>query len=246
MAAAPFRAPDTLAGAMGEAALTALLRRLLPEGVAVAVARPGAQGLAALDAELAALGRAVPKRRRDFIAGRAAAQRAMAALGAPGLPLLPGPDRAPAWPAGLIGSLSHSGRFSLAAVARREALAGIGLDAVEDLPAAADAGGAGCTPAERAWLDAQPRAVSGRMRRLILSAKESLCKALSPLCGQPLDGAAVEIAVATEAGAFTARLTRPAGPIAAGAEIAGRFGRAAATLVTVVALPAGPNPERPR
>lgn len=237
MAAAPFRAPDTLAAAMGEAALTALLRRLLPEGVAVAVARPGAPGLAALDDEIAALGRAVPRRRRDFIAGRAAAQRAMAALGAPALPVPPGPDRAPCWPAGLVGSLSHSGRFCLAAVARREVLAGIGLDAVEDLPLAEDAGCVGCTPAERAWLDAQPRAVSGRMRRLILSAKESLCKALYPLSGRPLDFAAVEIAVAVEDGRFAARLRRPAGPVGAGDEIAGRFGRAAATLVTAVALP---------
>lgn len=54
------------------------------------------------------LTRAVPRRRAEFLAGRAMAQAAMAGLGVPLLPVENAPSRAPLWPKGLSGSISHA------------------------------------------------------------------------------------------------------------------------------------------
>ena len=53
------------------------------------------------------MARAVPQRRREFFAGRLAAHRAMEALGHLPEPVPMGQDRAPVWPQGLVGSISH-------------------------------------------------------------------------------------------------------------------------------------------
>lgn len=57
----------------------------------------------------AALSRASDRRRAEFIAGRALACLAQAALGIVPRPVAFGADRAPVWPAGLSGSISHAG-----------------------------------------------------------------------------------------------------------------------------------------
>ena len=53
------------------------------------------------------LSTAVAKRRSEYLAGRWCAREALAMLGMEGIPAL-GPDRAPQWPAGSLGSITHS------------------------------------------------------------------------------------------------------------------------------------------
>ena len=84
---------------------------------------------ALLPAEAACLSpRAVQRRRDDFVNGRAAAAACLAQLGHPRVPILRGSDRAPVWPEGLIGAISHSGGVALAAVARAADWSAIGVD----------------------------------------------------------------------------------------------------------------------
>ncbi len=85
-------------------------------------------------AERAALRNAVAKRRREFVAGRVLARRAMAVLGFPQEPVLVGARRAPIWPAGLIGSISHTATGCAVALTPDRYFRSIGLDVEDTTP----------------------------------------------------------------------------------------------------------------
>lgn len=61
---------------------------------------------------------AVESRRRQFAAGRSCAHRALADLGIDPPPLLRASGRAPRWPEGITGSISHTEDYAVAVVAR--------------------------------------------------------------------------------------------------------------------------------
>ena len=129
------------------------------------------------------IGRAVAKRRPEFLAGRLCARAGIQRL--TGLPQAPGlaPDRAPIWPGGLVGSITHGDDWAAAVVARRDAWRSLGLD-VETLLDDARASRLLeeiLTPAERERL--APEQV-GLGVTLTFSLKESLFKALYPLVGR--------------------------------------------------------------
>ena len=133
--------------------------------------------------ELALVASAGAKRRQQFLAGRVCAHAAMAQLGCESGPLLRSDNGAPAWPPGVAGSISHSGKHCLAAVAWLWDIQQLGID-IEDATRVKLAMQKWIlTPDE---LDAlQPLPVARQVRRLALafSAKESAFKALSPLAG---------------------------------------------------------------
>ncbi|MFE4974524.1 4'-phosphopantetheinyl transferase superfamily protein [Kitasatospora sp. NPDC056651] len=130
---------------------------------------------------------AMPERRRaDFLAGRAALRRALAAAGlAADGPLLPG-GRGPGLPPGASASLSHSRGLAvaLAAPAAGHPLLGVDLE-LNGPPAAAAHLVLG--PDERAGLDPD---APGAAQYLLecFSAKEAAFKALSPRLGAALPG----------------------------------------------------------
>lgn len=78
--------------------------------------------------ESTSLGRVSENRRREFAGGRRCAKEALGTLGIPCLSLLRGPNRDPAWPRGVVGSISHGAGFCAAAVARSSHLAFLGID----------------------------------------------------------------------------------------------------------------------
>lgn len=89
----------------------------------------------AFEDELALVAGAAECRRREFAAARGLAHEAMRRLGLPPRPVLRAEDgRAPRWPEGMTGALSHaSGRgktigWAAAAVGRAGAVKGIGID----------------------------------------------------------------------------------------------------------------------
>lgn len=178
-----------------------------------------------LPAERRLLGpRAVPKRVAEFAGGRAAAREALAHLGVTGAAALAigRAGRAPCWPAGVVGALTHAGAWAAAAVARSAGYAGIGLD-LEQVRAVSEAViGRVALPAERQWLDGLPPALRAEGFALLFSAKESVYKALNPATGVYLgyrEGCiALEAGALREAagGAFRWRLEVPCGPYPAG------------------------------
>lgn len=80
-------------------------------------------------AELAELDATVASERRDdFIRGRVAARGALAGLGVRVASIPIGAWRQPVWPAGVVGSISHSAGVGVAVAARAADLRGVGVD----------------------------------------------------------------------------------------------------------------------
>jgi 4'-phosphopantetheinyl transferase EntD len=174
--------------------------------------------------EARAIAAAAPKRQREFAAGRLCARRALGRLGVSGFPLLAGPDRAPHWPPGVVGSISHTDRYAIAVVAPRASYRSVGVDAEPDEPLEEDLWAAICTGRELRWLEAQPSPERGRLARLIFSAKESFYKLQFPLTGAMLEFGDVRIDIEPERDLFAATLLRAAGrAFPAGYALAGRF-----------------------
>ncbi|SFH84088.1 4'-phosphopantetheinyl transferase family protein [Albimonas pacifica] len=120
--------------------------------------------------------RAVDRRRSEFLAGRLCAALALRALGAPEAVGRDG--RAPVWPEGVRGSISHAGDLALAVAARGAAGLGVDCEARFSPDLAAEVGPGVLTAADRAarppdWDEAW-------LCTLAFSAKEALYKALSP------------------------------------------------------------------
>jgi 4'-phosphopantetheinyl transferase EntD len=180
------------------------------------------------------LTKAVTKRRLEFSTVRACARQALAELGLPPVPILPGERGAPQWPDGVVGTMTHCEGYRAAALARTSQAVGLGVDAephgelpdgVLDLIS---------LPQERAWLAelaaAQPAV---HWDRLLFTVKESVYKVWYPITRRWLDfsGALVEFepvefgpsevqasGASIGRGRFTAELQVP-GPVVNGAEL---------------------------
>ena len=181
------------------------------------------------------------KRRREFAAGRRGARRALAELGITDFPLLAGPDRAPLWPGAVVGSITHTeagpGGYCGVAVAHRRLVTGLGIDAEPRLP----------LPMEL-WpqvLDLEEKRAAlaadepGVWARLIFSAKESIYKAVYPLCRRFLDFPDVRVQLLPRQGRFLAELVGAARSIAPAGALVGRFAVDDELLLTTVLLSAG-------
>ena len=118
----PGPSPDELT-TEGAAALAGVF----PPFVRVALV-PVTEGRPAWAEEEAAVAGAVPPRRREFLAGRAAAHAALAAIGRNEGPVGVGARRQPRWPAGVVGSIAHAGAWAGAVVAGSQHARGLGLD----------------------------------------------------------------------------------------------------------------------
>ena len=129
---------------------------------------------------------AVASRRHEFAAGRAAARRALAGLGWPPSSIPSGEGRAPVWPAGVVGSISHAGNHAVAAVARASEVSSLGIDLELARPLPADVARMVVTAHDR--LGALPLGAT-----IAFSAKESVYKALYPAHGFRLEFADVAL-----------------------------------------------------
>ncbi len=176
-----------------QAVVAGALQNLLGPGFGIGVTDPAEAGGDLWPQETAAVAKAVRKRRLEFTAGRVAARQAMAELGLPPQPVLQAPDRAPLWPAGMIGSIAHCDKVCIAAIAQSGTARSIGIDVEPDSALPADLEHIICTPNERRWLDRQPLDDRNRLTKLIFSSKESLYKAQYPLTGEIIGFEVVEI-----------------------------------------------------
>lgn len=216
------------------------MKRLFPGGVCVATGPTDPdEPLHPAEAELArALG---PARQREFAAGRACARRAMRELGAPDGPVLRGLRRAPQFPDGVVGSITHTRGFCAAAVARSAEFAGVGLDAERDAALSARAAARICSPAELAALGALPGRSPERWAAVVFSAKETLYKAYFPLTGFFIGFRDATIALFPETddeGRFEAHLVRRDAPDAAGQRrFAGRYAIDGARVISGIVIP---------
>ncbi|MFS4582227.1 4'-phosphopantetheinyl transferase family protein [Phaeobacter sp. C3_T13_0] len=220
----------------------ALIRPLFDECVAVETCDPQADPPSPFPEEAACLSaNAVQKRRHEFAAGRAAAHQAMASLGTEPSAILVGPKRAPIWPAGLVGSISHCSSAAIAVLALPRQMRGLGVDVEEDTPLADDLVPQICRPAEREWLKKQNN--PGQLAKVIFSAKEAAYKCQYRLseCFFGFDGMELEMTVAQGTdqltGQFCARFTSDRPPFQQGDTIEGRFAVGEGLIATAAQLP---------
>ena len=180
--------------------------------------------------ETPAVLRAVPRRQAEFAAGRRAARAAMGQLGYPARAIPKDDHRAPVWPGGLVGAITHDAGLALAAVLPGNAASGLGVDLTEAaaLP--------GRTRAE-ILPDPREEGLSFLEARTAFSAKESLFKALFPLVGAYFGFSSALFHAGTEPGKFRIELTRPLGPFAAGAAWVGHSARDDHRILTALRLP---------
>ncbi len=129
--------------------------------------------------------RSVPKRKLQFLAGRACAGKALELEGVKGSPEIHiGPKGNPVWPKGFVGSITHLNGLASAVVARSEDLLGLGMD-VEEVMSRSLAEKIAfriSTASElRACFECCPDWPPEQVVTLCFSAKESAYKCLSPL-----------------------------------------------------------------
>ncbi len=192
-------------------------RLLLPDDVLVAEADPRGFTVEELHPlERAAVSRAVPKRQREYAAGRRLAAGLLAELGAPSGPLLSAEDRAPIWPAGVVGSITHCEDAAAVAVAWMDRVRGIGLDVEPALPLPDGVDRAVIFP-----VDVLSSAAGPAAGRLLFCAKEAFYKAIYPITRKFLDFG--DVAVLCSEHGFTARLLVPAPPFQVGETFAGSW-----------------------
>jgi 4'-phosphopantetheinyl transferase EntD len=159
---------------------------------------------------------AIEKRHREFATVRTCAREALARLGMPAAPILPkGEDappfgrRAPRWPAGIVGSMTHCDGYRGAALARAAVLASLGVDAEPHLPLPGRVIAAIATPEEvESFGPLREAGPEIAWERILFSAKEAVYKALFPLTEHPLGFHDATITLSVE-GSFVARVVRP-------------------------------------
>ncbi|WP_040260875.1 4'-phosphopantetheinyl transferase family protein [Pseudomonas massiliensis] len=184
--------------------------------------------------------RSVAKRQAEFLAGRLCARAALGRLGLPGCDLPIGTDRAPGWPTGFCGAITHGDGWAAAIAAPTDRCRGLGLD-VESLLAPERAlrlAAEILTAAELERLPEDPQQAA-LVVTLTFSLKESLFKALYPLVGQRFYFEAASLLDWSEDGQARLSLLTDLSPDwRAGVQLAGQFNLRDGRLLSLVCVPA--------
>ncbi len=196
--------------------------------------------LPAFAEEFAVVRTAVAKRRDEFAAGRRAAHAVLGRLGVTPSPLLPDRNRAPLWPSGITGSISHTGRVAMAAAAWRRDILSIGVDAEADDPLDGGLLHDICDGHESAACARWTAQLGHDAAKLIFSAKEAFYKCHHPIAATFLDFLDVQVDLRPEDRCFSARIvSRTIAPdYAAIRRLEGRFFRGCGHVFTLVIAPA--------
>ncbi|MGH3492268.1 MAG: 4'-phosphopantetheinyl transferase family protein [Sciscionella sp.] len=184
-----------------------MMAEILPEVLAVVETRADVCEGVLLPAERAVIANAVHKRRTEFATVRWCARQAMVGLGVEPVAVLPGERRAPCWPAGVLGSMTHCAGYRAAALAREDDCIAVGIDAEVHAELPEGVLEAVSSRAERKHLAAlgatHPEV---HWDRLLFSAKESVYKSWFPITRRWLGFEDAELRFSSEDAGFTARL----------------------------------------
>ncbi len=123
---------------------------------------------------------AVPKRQAEFLAGRVCAASALDRLGWPKTAIPIGEGRAPVWPDGIAGSITHVIGFAAAIVSADSACRGLGIDVERVMDDAHARPLMRQVATDREWALLADRFAAGRGFAILFSAKEALYKAIYP------------------------------------------------------------------
>jgi len=206
-----------------------VLADLLPPGIEVVERHGPPVTVPLFDDEERAVADAVPARRAEYAAVRGCAREALRRLGATDVAVPTAPNRAPVWPAGVVGSMTHCDGYRAAAVALAARWAGIGIDAEPCAPLPREVAELVLCDTERAPLaDLDPAWCADRV---LFSAKESVYKVWSPLTGAWLGFEDVHVRMEDET--FVATLRKPG---LGTDEVRGRWTSRDGLIMTALAL----------
>jgi enterobactin synthetase component D len=151
--------------------------------------------------------RAVATRKADFLSGRAMIQSAMAQLGIPPQNVTNAANRAPVWPEGLTGSLSHARGRCAGLVSRNTNLTfGVDIEAIAQNRTLTAILTETLSPAERQTITQGPFPAATNAT-LAFSAKEALFKALYARVGHHFGFDAAELCTAPSQTGLSLQLT---------------------------------------
>ncbi|MFZ1862638.1 MAG: 4'-phosphopantetheinyl transferase superfamily protein [Polyangiales bacterium] len=171
-----------------------LFHRLLGPSIETEEADPRSLRGRLLASEQEAIAGAAQTRVEQFTAGRVCSRIALSRLGViKATPIPRGEDRAPIWPSGFTGSISHTDAWCAAAVARTSDVRSIGIDLEAATPLKPALWRRVCTPGERDWLASL--ADPGLSGKILFSAKESVYKCQYPITTTFLGFHAVEVQI---------------------------------------------------
>jgi 4'-phosphopantetheinyl transferase EntD len=197
---------------VNEPILSTMFAALFPEGVVAAELRGPGEPSRLKPEEARGVERAVPKRIREFAAGRQCARRALAELGRVDVPIPVAHDRQPLWPPGVVGSITHTAGLCAAVVAEDTRLEALGVDTELAGAVKPELWGTICVADEDAWISAlQPRERPAAVT-FLFSAEEAFYKCQYPLLGERLgfDDLCVTVSAWGQGhGAFSVRPARP-------------------------------------
>jgi 4'-phosphopantetheinyl transferase EntD len=169
----------------------------------------------------------------------------MARLGLPPQSILPSERGAPRWHPAIVGSMTHCAGYRAAALARREAVSSLGIDAEPNLPLPDGLLDSIALPAERRQVqDLQDAVPSIAWDRLLFSIKESVFKTWYPLTGKELDFHQARISFDGGGRGFHARLLVDPPNAQCPPEFTGRWTTHQSILISSIALPVN-APARP-
>ena len=153
------------------------LNQMLPAGVAAGVDQITDQEVSFdYPEEEKQLAKALLKRRNEFITGRRCARKALEEIGFAPCALVSDENRAPRWPEGVTGSISHSVVLGCAVVAQTDTIACLGVDLETTTRISSRVIKRVVHPLERDYVGKDP--VRGS---LIFSVKEAFFKAQFPI-----------------------------------------------------------------
>jgi enterobactin synthetase component D / holo-[acyl-carrier protein] synthase len=214
---------------------------ILPPQVAVEEAFGDVPHVMLFPDEEAVIANAVEKRRSEFATARACARAALAKLGVPAVPIVPGLRGAPQWPPGVVGSITHCAGYRASAVARDLDVVTIGVDAEPHGELPPGVLEAVASRSEQVKLAALAAAMPDLCwDRMLFSAKESVYKAWFPLTRRWLGFEDASVTIDPVNQTFTARLLVD-GPVVNRAVLTGFNGRwlvSDGLIVTAIVIPA--------
>ena len=185
--------------------------------------------------EAAMMRKAVDKRRREFTAARVFARRAYESLGGTDdISIVHDDDRAPIWPAGFVGSITHTHTWCAVAMARSTDVRAVGIDVERELPLEEKLWDSVCTPRDLEWLRSLPEAQRGPAGKALFSAKECAYKAQYLITKKFLGFQAMSVVV--EGDRWTATFEQEAGEFQVGHELTGTLCRAPGLIATAITL----------
>ncbi|WP_456639425.1 4'-phosphopantetheinyl transferase family protein [Bradyrhizobium sp. USDA 10063] len=149
------------------------------------------------------LGNVSLHRQREFAWGRHHACEVLPRLGFAPVPILSRVDRAPLWPSGVVGSISHSSSDCGAVAGRSSNVLALGLDIEDEEPLGTDLLPIICTPAE---IERREWSSSRFGPKLIFVIKEAVYKSYAPATGEFLDFQDVEVRTNDQSGFFQAEI----------------------------------------